>query len=147
MILAPVGLPLALIWIFAMNYEGLNAATGFSRALRLVFPNIMKTASLAVSLILLGILFISLLDTGLAGLFLNLINWVVALSPPAMEQFSTLFYTGISMLVIMLVFSLFVIVFGLQYYSLVELMEANWLRERLYQIEPQRRIKGLEKES
>jgi uncharacterized membrane protein SpoIIM required for sporulation len=146
MILAPVGLPLALIWIFAMNYEGLNAATGFSRALRLVFPNIMKTASLAVSLILLGILFISLLDTGLAGLFLNLINWVVELSPPVMEQFSTLFFTCISMLVILLVFSLFVIVFGLQYYSLVELMEANWLRERLYQIEPQRRIKGLEKE-
>jgi hypothetical protein len=147
MILAPVGLPLALIWIFAMNYEGLNAATGFSRALRLVFPNIMKTAGLAVSLILLGILFISLLDTGLAGLFLNLINWVVELSPPAMEQFSTLFFTCISMLVILLVFSLFVIVFGLQYYSLVELMEANWLRERLYQIEPQRRIKGLEKEA
>jgi hypothetical protein len=63
-----------------------------------------------------------------------------------MEQFSTLFFTCISMLVILLVFSLFVIVFGLQYYSLVELMEANWLRERLYQIEPQRRIKGLEKE-
>lgn len=147
MILAPIGFPLALTWIFVMNYEGLNAPIGFSRALRLVFPNILKTAGLTMSLMILGILFLSLLDTGLAGLFLNLINWIVALTPKAMEQFSTLFFTGVSMLVILLIFSLFALVFGLQYYSLVELMEANWLRERLYKIEPQRRIKGLEKES
>jgi uncharacterized membrane protein SpoIIM required for sporulation len=147
MLVAPIGLPLALLWVFTMNYEGMNAALGFSRALRMVFPNILHIVGLSISMLLLGILFISLLDTGLVGFFLGLINWVVDMPAAAMDQFSTLFLTAVSLLAIFLVFSLFVLVFGLQYYSLVELIEANWLRERLYQIESKRSIKGLEKES
>ena len=54
--------------------------------------------------------------------------------------------TFITMFVLLLVFGLLVTGSGLQYFSNLEVNEANFLRDNIQQIHTQKRIRGLERE-
>ncbi len=120
---------------------------GMRRALFLALPNFSRIFALLLLLMLTGGLFFSLLDTGLTWTYLNLISWVVRLNSEQMEQFSAVVLAGLTYFFHFLIYGMIVTGFGLMYYSLVEIMEANQLNQRIREIGRKRQIRGLEQET
>lgn len=140
-------LPIVLLWAYVMQAEGVNVIKGLQRTFTLLQKNIGQVFGLMLVLILVGLLFFLITDTMLLWFYLDLISWIVPLEEAAMKEFSTVLLTFISLFILHLVFAMFIISFGLLYYTLREVLEAGHLRTRVQQIGMVRRIKGLEQES
>lgn len=138
--------PIVLLWAYIIQTEGAGIFNGLQRTFTLLQKNVGRVLGLILVLMLVGILFFLITDTMLLGFYLDLVNWVVPLEAEAMRQFSVVLLTFISMFVLHLVFAMFVISFGLLYYTLREILEATHLRARVQEIGVMRRIKGLEQE-
>ncbi|MBV6427180.1 MAG: hypothetical protein KIPDCIKN_01695 [Haliscomenobacter sp.] len=139
--------PLLLLWMAVLALEPEIRGLGMRRALFLALPNFSRIFALLLLLMLTGGLFFSLLDTGLTWTYLNLISWVVRLNSEQMEQFSAVVLAGLTYFFHFLIYGMIVTGFGLMYYSLVEIMEANQLNQRIREIGRKRQIRGLEQET
>ncbi|MFN7119678.1 MAG: stage II sporulation protein M [Saprospiraceae bacterium] len=140
-------IPIVLTWAYIMQTEGLNIFNGLKRTFTLLNNNTGRVLGLILVLMLVGILFFLITDTMLLSFYLDLVSWVVPLEEAPMRQFSAVLLTFISVFILHLVFAMFIISFGLLYYTLLEIHEARHLRLRVQEIGVVRRIKGLEQES
>ena len=82
----------------------------------------------------------------LLSFYLDLVNLVVYLEQEAMNQLSVVLLTFITMLAFYLVYTLVLIGMGLLYHSLIEINEAQDLKEKIKSIGQSHQIKGLAKE-
>lgn len=139
--------PFLLLWMTVLALEPETRGLGIPRVLFLALPNFSRVFSLLLLLMLTGGLFFSLLDTGLAWTYLNLISWVVRLNSEQMEQFSAIVLASLTYFFHFLIYGMIATGFGLIYYSLVEIMEANQLKQRIREIGRKRQIRGLEQET
>ncbi len=139
--------PLLLLWMAVLALEPEAPGFALRRTLFLALPNFSRIFSLFLLLIVTGGLFFSLLDTGLAWTYLNLISWVVRLNSEQMEQFSAIVLGGLTYFFHYLAYGMIATGFGLMYFSLVEIMEANQLKQRIREIGRKRQIRGLEQET
>ncbi len=140
-------IPIVLIWAYVMQTEKLNIFNGLRRTFSLLNNSFGRILGLILVLMLVGILFFLITDTMLLSFYLDLVSWVVPLEEAAMRQFSAVLLTFISVFILHLIFSMFIISFGLLYYTLIEIREAQHLRARVQEIGVARRIKGLEQEN
>lgn len=138
--------PISLLWAFVMQTEGLNILNGFRRTFTLLQRNTGRVLGLVLVLMLIGILFFLITETTLLSFYLDLVSWIVPLKDKAAEDFSVILLIFISFFILHLVYAIFVISFGLLYYTLREILEATHLRARVQEIGVAHRIKGLEKE-
>lgn len=138
--------PISLLWAFVMQTEGLNILNGFRRTFTLLQRNTGRVLGLVLVLMLIGILFFLITETTLLSFYLDLVSWIVPLKDKAAENFSVILLIFISFFILHLVFAMFVISFGLLYYTLREILEATHLRARVQEIGIANRIKGLERE-
>lgn len=138
--------PIFLLWIYTMFVEGKNPFKAFGRAFRLVRFRYSTVFSLFTSLIILGYIFVLILDSYLLTMFLELIAWVIHLEQDQMDELSVVLLSFVSLLVLYLVLSMIIIGAGLLYYSLLEIAETNELRRRIDLIGESQKIKGLERE-
>lgn len=139
-------LPFLLTWIYIMQTEEEYLFTGFSNTYILFSGNIGRAAGLLFVLFLIGMLLFLITDEGILWFYLKLVTWIIPLSEAQMAQFNTTLFTFISFFALNLIFSLFIIGFGLLYYTFKEIQEAGYLRERIQEIGLAKQIKGLEQE-
>jgi hypothetical protein len=138
--------PIFLLWIYTMFVEGKNPFKAFGRAFRLVRFRYSTVFSLFTSLIILGYIFVLILDSYLLTMFLELIAWIIHLEQDQMDEVSVVLLSFVSLFVLYLVLSMIIIGVGLLYYSLLEITETNELRRRIDLIGESQKIKGLERE-
>ncbi len=139
-------LPIVLLWCFIMQIEGRSLPGALGRLLLLLQSNLSRLAGLLLVLVLVGALFFLINDTMLMGFYLNLVSWVISLDEAGMQQLSAVLLTFTTLFVLQMVLVLFIIGFGLLYYTLREIAEATYLRARIRDIGLAKRIKGLEQE-
>lgn len=139
-------LPLFLTWIYVMQTEEADIFSGFASAYHLLRGNTGRAAGLIFVLFLIGMLFFLITDTILLRFYLQLVSWIIPLNEAQMMQFNATLLIFISFILLNLIFSLFIIGFGLLYYTLKEVHEAGYLRERIQEIGLTKQIKGLEQE-
>ena len=136
-----------------MVSEGTNIFNGLARNNNLATSNYGQMIGLVFSLMLCGILFFSILDSGfllfgnnLLFMLLDYLSMNFLLSGEQGAAFFSITLAFFTMFILLLVFSLLVIGSGLQYFSNMEVNEANFLRDRIQQIEVKKQIRGLERE-
>jgi uncharacterized membrane protein SpoIIM required for sporulation len=134
------------VWGYCSYREGRNSLSAFSKSLSLWSPNFSRVFSLSFTLLLVGLLFYSLVNTVLAWFFLDLVTWVVSLDQAGMDQLSVVLLAFLSVCLLYLVSAMLLLGGGLLYYTLLEIQEAPGLRQRIQEIGLQTRIRGLEKE-
>ena len=139
-------LPVPVLWGYSCLREGINPVFALGRGASLMSQSYSKSFGLFLILMLVGLLAFSLADSMLAWFYLDLVTWVVLLEESAMQQFSAVFLTFVTVFILYLVFAIILIGGGLLYYSLVEIREAPALMERIQDIGRKRSIKGLEQE-
>jgi uncharacterized membrane protein SpoIIM required for sporulation len=139
-------MPLPVLWGYVAMREGRGPIQALGRSLPLLTQAYGKTLGLSAVLFIVAYLFFGLADTGLAWFFLELITWVVQLSPAAMQEFSAIVLTFIAIFILHLVYAMLFVSVGLLYYSLREEREAPALMERIAQIGLKKSIRGLEQE-
>ncbi len=139
-------LPVLILWSYVMQ----SASVGPLRGLMSVWGMLQQQLSQSVGLLLIisfvGLLFFVLTDTMVFWFFLELVSWLVYLDANTMRQVSAFIVTFTVVFILQMAFSLFVISFGLFYYTLREIAEATHLRARIQQMQIAKRIRGLEQE-
>lgn len=139
-------MPVLLLWLFVLFKENRSLVSGFGYTLQLLQKTYGRTLGIYLMLAFLGLLFFSLSDSVLLWFYLNLVTWVVHFDQSIMDQVSVILQTFISIYMLFLVTTMLFIGFGLHYFSVKEIAEANYLKERVQMIGQGKRIRGLEKE-
>jgi uncharacterized membrane protein SpoIIM required for sporulation len=139
-------LPTICVWSYVSVKERQFLPQALGRALLLIREGISTTLGLFAILLILGFLFTMLTDTALAGIFIDLITWVVYMEEPNMSTFSTVVLTFASAFLLHLVLAMIFFGGALLYHSLLESREAIVLKEDIAQIGISHQIKGIEKE-
>jgi uncharacterized membrane protein SpoIIM required for sporulation len=138
--------PLLLLWMFVMRWEGKNVFTALGRALRLLSGEVMRWLGLTFLLAIIAFLLFALLDTSILWFVIDFIGMNFAFDATAMDNLAAVLLTFFSLTVFYMIFSIFLYGAGIAYFTLLEVLEANDLRERLEGIGFERRIRGLAKE-
>lgn len=146
--------PFLFLWTQVMLSERKGFFFGLERTFRLTSGVYGQMLGLSFTLLLCGILFLLILDSGsflvlgkgLLWFLLEIISMNFYFSPEHAAIFSTVLITFIMIFVFLLIFGLWVAGSGLQYFSNLEIHEATFLKERLRQIGLREKIKGLERE-
>lgn len=137
---------LAVLWAYVGYREQLSAGKSLVRTLQLAGSNYMRTLGLSLLMCLVSLLFFSITDSALLWLFLELINWVVALPEEFMARFSTVVLTVLHLFVLGGLAVLYAIGCALLYHTLLEVREAPALLKKIEQISLGHTIRGLAKE-
>ena len=147
------GLGYLLMWSQVMVSEGAGVFTGLARNNNLATGNFGPMIGLTLSLLLCGVLFFFIIDSSfllfgnnLLYMLLDYLSMNFLLDETQSAVFFSVTITFITMFVLLLVFGLLVTGSGLQYFSNLEVNEANFLRDKIQAIHTQQRIRGLERE-
>jgi len=145
--------PYLFMWSQGMVSEGASIFNGLGRNTSLASGNFGPMIGLTFSLLACGILFFFILDSGFLlfgdNLLYRLLDYLsmnFLLDGEQSAVFFNITITFITMFMLLLVFGLLVIGSGLQYFSNLEIKEANFLREKIQRIQVGKRIRGLERE-
>ena len=143
------GLPFLFMWSQIMVSENKGIFNGMGRAGKLSKGNYGPMVGLAFTLLLCGILFFSILDSGflLFGnnvlyMLLDYLSMNFLLEGEQSVVFFNIAVTFIAMLILLLVFGLLVAGSGLQYFSNLEVNEARALREKIKNIKTRQEYQG-----
>jgi len=140
-----IATPVLMLWMFAI-YRGKNTLNGLSYTFALINKNAGKLMAVFLLLAITSFFFLSLLDTGLAWIFLSIAEWVINFDQATMDKISVVLFTGINVFALHLVFSALLIGMGLAFFSLREINIAATLIQKIQKIGTAKRIKGLERE-
>lgn len=146
LLLLPPGLSLACLWIISGQQEQRGLLQSYSRTLKLVRRRFFALTAQAISLLFISLLLIALLNSGVVGLLLQAVRFMVVLKDQDLENFGELLLLVLNFAGLLWCLALFLLNLGLHYFNLVEMMEAKWLRERISTMAVQKHIKGLVKE-
>jgi uncharacterized membrane protein SpoIIM required for sporulation len=139
--------PVLFLYSQVMVSEKSNFITGLGKTFSLINgATYGPMLGLMFTLTLFGTLFFLILDTGVMYFLLDFILLNFSLSPEKGQVLATVLVAFITVFVLLLIFALWAVGCGLQYFSLAEVYGAAALKERLGQIGKKERIKGLERE-
>ena len=139
--------PIIILWMFIMQKEGLSLFGAVQRTFYLASGNLLKPPALFFVFIMIGLMFLMLLDTPFAWQLLKFIAMNFSLSEAGTESLTIILKTFITLHLLYLEIVLFFVGMGLMYYSLVEIKEAKFLREQIEFIGNQKRIRGMLREN
>ena len=138
--------PLLFLW----GQQMLSGQTGLVGGLMSVFQlagNIWgQLLGLSFTWLLCGSLFLLILDAGLLWFLLEMAGMNFFFPPEVAPVVYSVARTFLTMFVLMLLFGMWAVGTGLQFFSAREAQEATFLKLRLQQIGKQPRIRGLERE-
>ena len=142
-----------LMWSQIMVSEGAGIFSGLARNNNLATGNYGPMFGLTFSLLLCGVLFFFIVDSGfllfggnLLFMLLDYLSMNFLLDEAQAAMFFSITLTFITMFILLLFFGLLVTGSGLQYFSNLEVNEANFLRDKIQRIEAVHQIRGLERE-
>ncbi|MEL6924594.1 MAG: stage II sporulation protein M [Bacteroidota bacterium] len=139
--------PLLLLSAFVLLKEGGFVLKSIGRSLQLLRGNFGRALSLYLLLSCLGFLFLSIADSTLLWLFVEVVSINFLMEESNMQLFVNILLSFSTLFILMMTFKLFVIAGGLLYHSLLEIVEAPELKSRIQTIGSSRSIRGLEREN
>lgn len=141
-------LPPALLLAFTAYHEGrVQPVYLIERTFALLQRSFWRTVGMAALLLLLGLMLFSVLNSLLAQLFFQAINWLVTADQVVLDVWSLRINTFLLAVIANFIWVILLTGFGLHYFSLREILESNDLREKVSAIGQQRRIQGMEREA
>ncbi len=138
--------PLPILYNFIAQVENNDIGTTFRRMIFLIRNNYGRILGLFILLMLLSLFFFLIVDSSLVEFFFRYISWVVYLEQSMMNELSVVVLTFVSIYVIHLLYLLIISGLGIQYYTLKEIKEADFLKDKIQNIGAGKKIQGLEKE-
>lgn len=138
--------PMILLWIYVMYEEKSNLFHGLMRTFELLTGRYTQAFVLMFTLMLIGVLFYSILDTSVAWLYFEMMGWLFHYEQAVMDNISSVLLTFLSMFALQFIFVILLLGFSLFYYSLLEIKEALSLYKKIESFGVQRRIQGLDRE-
>lgn len=138
--------PLPLLLNFICQKEDKNLLLSSGRTFFLLSKNYGRVLGLFLILLIVSLFFFLIVDTGLIQFFFNYISWIVYFEQGIMDEISIILFTFICMFTIYTLYALVIAGVSIQYFTLCEIKEANFLRERIQHIGEHKTIQGLDKE-
>ena len=138
--------PVLFLWMYVMIKERTNIFTALSKTFALYSGNYGRMLGLFFLLSCIAILAISITDTSLLSIYLGIIVSNFPLGEEGIKLFVNILLSFSSIFVLCLVMSLMMIGTALLYHTLLEIKEANYLKERIQHIGIGKQIKGMEAE-
>jgi len=138
--------PVLLLYAFTLYQEEGNIFTSIGRTFQLLAGNYGKAIGLFVLVSLVSLLLFSIFDTGLFGLFFDMLSWIFPFKEENLAMASTLSLIFIVSMTLFLLFSLYFIAFIVLYFSALESKDAVQLKKRIAEIGKMEKIRGIERE-
>jgi hypothetical protein len=138
--------PLLFLWNQVMLTEQESFVPGLGRAFFLARGSFAQMAGLFFTLLLCGALFFLILGSGILWFLMSIVSMNFFLPESAGELVTTLLLVFLTFFVVLLIFGLWAVGCGLQYFSSLELCEAKFMKERIAGVGRQVRIRGVERE-
>lgn len=146
LLIIPLVFSLLFLWGQSMVSEGKDIISGISRSFELARGNFGPMFGLFLTMTLVGTLFFLLLDSGILMFLLSSVSMNFFLTADQGEVLTNVLVVFISMFVLLITFGFLVIGVGIQYYSNLEVVEANTLRNKIEKIQTRKVIRGIERE-
>ncbi len=141
-----LGYPLLIIWTCVMILENLGPLKALNRTGHLLSKGLGKAFGLFCILLLLGVLFFMITDSAILWSFVSLLEWIIHFEQDVMNEISVVLLTFISLFVMSLIFSMFVVGLVLLYFSLKEIVDATNLKADIQNIGQKKKLRGLDRE-
>lgn len=136
--------PILLVWKYAMIAERRGLTNSFGRTLTLASSATWRVFGLNLVLLITGLFFLLFLDTAVFTILLEAIGMNLELSENGAKAFTTILTTFAAVWLLKFMMALMLIGMGLLFHTLVEIHEANGLKDRIRTLGSQRRIRGME---
>ncbi len=138
--------PILLPWLYHTHQNNGSPFMNLGQTLHYLSNSYGKAIGLFTILCALGILSFNILDTIIVNLFFEVVAWILPFNQETMDQVSVMILVFLTMVVLFLIISLFLIAFMVLHYVTVEIAEAVSLKQKIEQIGTTQKIRGLEKE-
>ena len=138
--------PVLFLWMYVMIKEETNIFMALSKTFSLYSGNYGRMLSLFFLLTCIAILAISITDTSLLSIYIEVICSNFLLEEEGMKILVNILLSFSSIFVLCLVFAMMMIGTALLYHSLLEIKEANYLKKRIQYIGIGKQIKGMDAE-
>lgn len=145
--LIPLTFPFLLLWGYISKVEAGNVVQHLVRSVNLISTGFGTSLGLFLILLLLSALFFTLLDTLLSFFYLEVLSWIFNFEQDKLDVITVIALTFIAMLGILLILVIFLLGFGVLYYSLREIAEATSLSKSIQTVGTTKHIRGLERET
>jgi len=138
--------PIIMVWMYNMIAENLNLFNSISRTFALVGTSFWNMMGLYAILLITGALFLMILDTSISQIILQAIGLNVSLADRELKDFYTILSSFTAVLLLKMIFAMMLSGFGLLFYTLREIKDADILKEKISRIGSQRKIRGIKRE-
>lgn len=139
-------LPLALLLAYVSYRDNLYVTKAVQRVFFLLKSAYWRTIGMSVLLLVLGLTLFSIINTVVAQLLFQMINWLVYAEQALLDEWSLRINVFLLASIANFIWLLLFLGAGLLYYTLREINEGTSLRKKLSTIGQSRRIRGLERE-
>lgn len=145
-LLALVLFPFVALWGVLLLREGRNVFKAFNRVWSLFFASLGRSFSALLLFFFTGLLILTIFDSFLVKILFDLLSWIIHFEPETMSLINNIVLLFLHFFILLLFFMLLFAGMGLLYYTLIEIHEAEGLRQRLQQLGQSRQIRGLDRE-
>lgn len=126
-----LALPFMMLYLFIMFREGKNIFNGFSRTMNLIRDHYWQLTGFFIMLSFVSIIYYFLVSSPLVYIYFEAISWSVYMSSETSKQVLILMMTFTSILALNLVSVIWFAGIGLFYFSIKEIKEANYLKQKI----------------
>ena len=138
--------PILVLLGYVMFKEKSSPVTAISRTFQLLKNQYGRALGLFFLLMCIGLLFFCIMSSSLLWFYFELIGWNLSLTQEMLDKVGVIILTFLSVFTLSLILGMLILGLGLLYYTLLEILEANNLKERIRGIGQGRRIQGMEQE-
>lgn len=138
--------PLPILYNYITQAENKGTIASIGRVFFLLSKNYGRVLGLFLILLIVSLFFFLIVDSALIRFFFDYIGWVIYFDQDTMDQISIVLFASISVFALHLLYLFVITGIGIQYYTLKEIKEANYLIEKIKGIGESKKIQGLEKE-
>ena len=133
--------PFFILWLFTGYYERRDILTSLSRTFSVFNISPGKVYGLFIMLALIGLIYFFMVDSPFIYFYFEIINWNLSLDPDTVQKIISWIVILTSFLGINLIFPMILVGNSIVYFSLIEMNEANGLKDKVQLIA--NRMKGV----
>lgn len=140
-------LPIFTLWMFVAHKENITFFSSLGRTFGLLGGSWMRPFVVFGILSFIGFVTYVLVDSPIAWLYFEVVQWNLALEGDVLTTVVTLFSTFMTIFVLGLIFPFLLISMSFVYFTLLEIQDAKSLKERIETIGERKKVYGLEVEN
>jgi uncharacterized membrane protein SpoIIM required for sporulation len=137
-------LPIILVWMYTMVHEGLHVTNSISRSLGLISGGFWRIVGLFWVIVIIGVFSFNLVTTNVVFLALESVVINFQVEGLVKERMYTILLSFLAVWLLQNIFALLMLGIGLLYHTLLEIKDAQQLKEAIHQIGKKKTLKGIE---